>query len=125
MVGEVTKKPNGPEFLCGDGRTFQKDNHLCSTPPIRLLYYSGQAEATPQLKAQDSPLAKRRLKDSQTMRNNSIWSDETKIDLFGLKEKRHVWRKPGTFPMVKCHTQEDSRLIAAKVASTRYRVKGL
>uniref|UniRef100_A0A0E9WIG2 Uncharacterized protein n=1 Tax=Anguilla anguilla TaxID=7936 RepID=A0A0E9WIG2_ANGAN len=22
------------EFLCGDGRTFQKDNHLCSTPAI-------------------------------------------------------------------------------------------
>ena len=26
-----------PEFLCGDVRTFQKDNHLCSTPPIRPL----------------------------------------------------------------------------------------
>ena len=24
------------EFLCGDGRTFQKDNHLCSTPPFRI-----------------------------------------------------------------------------------------
>jgi hypothetical protein len=23
------------EFLCGDGRTFQKDKHLCSTPTIR------------------------------------------------------------------------------------------
>jgi hypothetical protein len=23
------------QFLCGDGRTFQKDNHLCSSPPIR------------------------------------------------------------------------------------------
>ena len=26
------------EFLCGDGRTFQKDNHLYSTPPIRPLW---------------------------------------------------------------------------------------
>jgi hypothetical protein len=26
------------EFLCGDGRTFQKDNHLCSTQTIRLLW---------------------------------------------------------------------------------------
>ena len=26
------------EFLCGDGRTVQKDNHLCSTPPIRPLW---------------------------------------------------------------------------------------
>jgi hypothetical protein len=27
-----------PEFHCGDGRTFLKDNHLCSTPPIRPLW---------------------------------------------------------------------------------------
>jgi hypothetical protein len=26
------------EFLCGDGKTFQKDNHLYSTPPIRPLW---------------------------------------------------------------------------------------
>jgi hypothetical protein len=26
------------EFLCGDGRTFQKDNHHYSTPPIRPLW---------------------------------------------------------------------------------------
>ena len=26
------------EFLCGDGRTFQLDNHLCSTPLIRPLW---------------------------------------------------------------------------------------
>jgi len=31
--------------------------------------------------------AKRHLKDSQTMRNKILWSDETKIEL---------WRKPGT-----------------------------
>ena len=30
------------------------------------------------------------------MRNNMLWSDETKI--FGLKAKHHVWRKPGTKP---------------------------
>ena len=40
--------------------------------------------------------AKRHLKDSQTMRNKILWSDETKIELFGLNDKRHVWRKPGT-----------------------------
>jgi hypothetical protein len=28
-------------------------------------------------------------------------SDETKIELFGLNGKRHVWRKPGTIPTVK------------------------
>ena len=36
-----------------------------------------------------------------TMRNKIIWSDETKIELFGLNAKRHVWRKPGTIPTVK------------------------
>ena len=29
---------------------------------------------------------KRPLKDSQTMRNKILWSDETKIELFGLEE---------------------------------------
>ena len=43
LVREVTRNPishpdRAPEFLCGDGRTFQKDNHLCSTPPIRPLW---------------------------------------------------------------------------------------
>jgi hypothetical protein len=43
LVREVTKNPNGRsdralEFLCVDGRTFQKDNHLCSTPPIMPLW---------------------------------------------------------------------------------------
>ena len=35
------------------------------------------------------------------MRNEILWSDETKIELFGMNTKRHVWRKPGTIPMVK------------------------
>ena len=39
--------------------------------------------------------AKRHLKDS-TMRNKILWSDETKIELYGLNIKRHVWKKPGT-----------------------------
>ncbi|CDQ86621.1 unnamed protein product [Oncorhynchus mykiss] len=44
---------------------------------------------------------KRHRKDSQTMRNKILLSDETKIELFGLNAKRHIWRKPGTIPMVK------------------------
>jgi hypothetical protein len=40
------QKPDGhsdraPEFLCGAGRNFQKDNHLCSTLPIRPLWSDG------------------------------------------------------------------------------------
>ena len=45
--------------------------------------------------------AKRHLKDSQTMRNKILRSDETKIELFGLNTKCHVWRKPGNIPTVK------------------------
>jgi hypothetical protein len=30
------------------------------------------------------------------MRNKILWSDESKIELFGLNGKHHVWRKPGT-----------------------------
>ena len=41
------------------------------------------------------------LKDSQTMRKKILWSDETKIELFGLNAKLHVWRKPDTILMVK------------------------
>ncbi|XP_052009159.1 uncharacterized protein LOC127662153 [Xyrauchen texanus] len=36
------------------------------------------------------------IKDSQTVRNKIVWSDETKIELFGVNSKRHVWGKPGT-----------------------------
>ena len=42
LVREVTKNPmvtdRALEFLCGDGRTFQKDIILRSTPSIRLLW---------------------------------------------------------------------------------------
>ena len=30
-----------------------------------------------------------------------LWSDETKIEIFGLIAKRHVWRKSGTYGTVK------------------------
>uniref|UniRef100_A0A3B3QQY6 Transposase Tc1-like domain-containing protein n=1 Tax=Paramormyrops kingsleyae TaxID=1676925 RepID=A0A3B3QQY6_9TELE len=40
--------------------------------------------------------AERHLKDSQTMRNKILWSDETKIELLGVNARCHVWRKPGS-----------------------------
>uniref|UniRef100_A0AAZ3R9W7 Transposase n=1 Tax=Oncorhynchus tshawytscha TaxID=74940 RepID=A0AAZ3R9W7_ONCTS len=45
--------------------------------------------------------AKRHLKDSQTMSNKILWPDETKIELFCLNAKHHVWGKPGIIPTVK------------------------
>ena len=44
---------------------------------------------------------KRHLKDSQTIRDKIIWSDENNIELFGLNAKRHIWKKPDTIPTVK------------------------
>jgi hypothetical protein len=35
------------------------------------------------------------------MRNQLLCSDETKIELFGLNAKYHIWRKPGTISTVK------------------------
>ena len=35
------------------------------------------------------------------MRNKMLWSDENKIELFGLNAKHHVWRNPGTIATVK------------------------
>ena len=35
------------------------------------------------------------------MRNKILWSDETKIELFGLNAKRHISKKPDTTPTVK------------------------
>ncbi|KAG2456628.1 TC1A transposase, partial [Polypterus senegalus] len=40
--------------------------------------------------------AKRHLKDSEMVINKTLWSDETKIELFGLNSKWYVWRQPGT-----------------------------
>ena len=35
------------------------------------------------------------------MRSKIVWSDDTKIEHFGLNVKRHVWRTSGTIPTVK------------------------
>ena len=43
---------------------------------------------------------KRHLKDSQT---KILWSEEIKIELFGLNAKCHVWNKHGNISTVKHH----------------------
>jgi hypothetical protein len=45
--------------------------------------------------------AKGHLKDSQTMRNQILWSDETKMEISGLNAKNHIWSKPGIISTVK------------------------
>ena len=87
-VLKVPKNSVASEFLCGDGRTFQKDNHPCSTPPIRPFLVV--AILKPLLSKRHMTVhlefAKRHRKDSQTMRNKILRSDETKIELMILDE---------------------------------------
>ncbi len=62
--------------------------------------YSRVARRKPLLSARHMKarmeFAKKHLKDSKMVTNKILWSDETKIELFGLNSKRYVWRKPGT-----------------------------
>ncbi len=39
---------------------------------------------------------KARMEFAKMVTNKILWSDETKIELFGRNSKRYVWRKPGT-----------------------------
>ena len=50
--------------------------------------------------ARQKPLLSKKAHERH-QRNKILWSDETKLELFGLNAKRHVWRKPGTIPTVK------------------------
>jgi hypothetical protein len=63
--------------------------------------------------------AKRHLKDSQTMRNKILWSDDMKIELFELNAKCHVWRRPGTIPTVKfsCDTAWNRTRVCSDASS--------
>ena len=65
---------------------------------IYALWESGQMEATPEKKTHDSMpgVCKKAHGRLERMRQNILWSDETKIELFGLNAKRYVWRKPST-----------------------------
>ena len=42
-----------------------------------------------------------RLEIEKRHLNTILWSEETKIELFGWNAKRHVWRKPVTITTVK------------------------
>jgi hypothetical protein len=67
------------------------------------LHQSGLYGRMARWKPHDSPLGvfQKGPKESQTMSNKIPWSDETKIELFGLSTKCHIWRKLGTIPTVK------------------------
>ncbi len=43
--------------------------------------------------------AKDHVDKSEGYWRNVLWTDETKIERFGLKEKCYVWRKNNTYPI--------------------------
>jgi hypothetical protein len=57
------------------------------------------------------------------MRNKILGSDETKIELFGLNAKCHIWRKPCTIPVVKHCGGRIMLWICFSVAGTRRLVR--
>ena len=69
--------------------------------------------------------AKKHMKDSQTMRNKILWSDETKIELFGVNSKWYVWRK--TRPLlITCpiQSQQWNMVVAASCYGGVFQLQG-
>ena len=68
----------------------------------RVGLYGRVARRKPLLSAKNKmarfEFAKRHVGDSQNVWRKVLWSDETKIELFGHQRKRYVCRKPITSP---------------------------
>jgi hypothetical protein len=100
LVREVTKNPmvtltEGQSFSVEMGEPSRRRTISAALHQTGL--YGRVARQKPLLSKRHMTacleFVKRHLKDSQTMRNKIIWSHETKIELFGLKAKRHVGGK--------------------------------
>ncbi len=96
LVREVKKNPK--ITVAELQRCIREMGESCrnSTIPAALHQsglYGRVARRKPLLSAR---YMKKHLKDSKMVTNKILWSDETKIELFGLNSKRYVWRKPGT-----------------------------
>ncbi len=103
LVREVKKNPN--ITVAELQRCIREMGESCRKSTITAaLHQSGLygrvAQRKPLLSARHMKarmeFAKKHLKDSKMVTNKILWSDETKIELFGLNSKRYVWRKPGT-----------------------------
>ncbi len=96
LVREVKKNPK--ITVAELQRCIQEMEESCRKSTITAaLHQSGLygrvARRKPLLSARHM---KARMEDSKMVTNKILWSDETKIELFGLNSKRYVWRKPGT-----------------------------
>ncbi len=96
LVREVKKNPN--ITVAELQRCIREMGESCRKSTITAaLHQSGLygrvARRKPLLSARHM---KARMEDSKMVTNKILWSDETKIELFGLNSKRYVWRKPCT-----------------------------
>ncbi len=103
LVREVKKNPK--ITVAELQRCIRKMGESCRKSTITAaLHQSGLygrvAQRKPLLSARHMKarmeFAKKHLKDSKIVTNKILWSDETKIELFGLNSKRYLWRNPGT-----------------------------
>jgi hypothetical protein len=97
LVREVTKNPmvtltELQSSFVKMGETSRKTTILAAVHKSGL--YGRVARCKPYLIKRHMTVrlefAKGHLKDSQTMRNEILWSDDTKIELFGLNAKYHI-----------------------------------
>ncbi|KAG2471401.1 TC1A transposase, partial [Polypterus senegalus] len=101
LVREVTKNLTLSEFQRSSVEREEPSRRTTISAAIHQSgLYGRVARRKPLLKARHMTarmeFAKRHLKDSEMVRNKILWSDETKIELFGLNSKWYVWRQPGT-----------------------------
>jgi hypothetical protein len=86
------------DFLCWDGEPSRRTTISVALHQSGLYGRGARRKTLLSKRHMTDRLVKRHLKNSQTMRNKTLWTGETKIKLFGLNAKRHVWRKPCTIP---------------------------
>ena len=101
MVREETKNP----MVTSSSSSMEIGEPSRRTTISAALHQSGLygrvTRRKPLLSKRHMIVCQKAPKESQTMRNKILWSDETKTELFGLSAKRHIWRKPGIIPTVK------------------------
>ena len=74
------------------------DNNIANTPQVWPAQEGGKKEAITQKSPPWVPfkICKTHSGDSEAMWERILWSNKTKMELFGLNAKRYVWRKPNT-----------------------------
>ncbi len=67
---------------------------------------------------------KARIEDSKMETNKILWSDETKIELFGLNSKRYVWRNQALLITCPKQYQQWSMVVAASCCGGVFQLQG-